>query len=155
MMPGTHSTRSAHMKRVRSITAESRGPSRHKAVRRRSRAVDAQIGKRLREARRLAGATPHQLAAALGVSAPALQKYESGARRLTAARLAAAVKFLGVPMSFLFKDETVAAATMEEAGLSALEIELVQCFRAISDERLRRHLLKLAKAASEASCPTE
>jgi hypothetical protein len=50
------------MKRVRSITAESRGPSRRKAVRRRGRAVDAQVGKRLREARRLAGATPQRSA---------------------------------------------------------------------------------------------
>lgn len=143
------------MKRGRSITAESRGPSRRKAARRRSRQVDALIGKRLRAARRLAGASPQQLAAALGVSAQAVQKYETGARRLTAARLAAAVKFLGVPMSFLFKDETAATATMEEAGLTALEIELVQCFRAIADDHLRERVLRLAKAASEAPCPTE
>jgi transcriptional regulator with XRE-family HTH domain len=143
------------MKRSRYVTAESRGPSRRQPARRRGRRVDALIGRRLREARLLAGATPQQLATALGVSAQAVQKYETGARRLTAARLAAAVKFLGVPMSFLFKEDASSTVTMENAGLTALEIELVQLFRAIADDGLRQRVLRLAKAASEAACPEE
>jgi transcriptional regulator with XRE-family HTH domain len=107
------------------------------------------IGKRLREARLLAGSSQQQLAEALGVTAQAVQKYETGARRLAAPRLAAVVKFLGVPMSFLFKEDEAPAAAMEKAGLTALEIELVFCFRAIANEHLRERVLRLAKAASE------
>jgi transcriptional regulator with XRE-family HTH domain len=140
------------MMRTRIVTAESRGASRRQRAGRR---VDAQIGRRLREARRLAGATPQQLAEALGVTAQALQKYETGARRLTAAQMAAAVKFLGVPMSFLIKEDTASAVTMADAGLTPVEIELVQCFRAIADDALRQRVLRLAKAASEAALPEE
>ena len=140
------------MMRTRIVTAESRGASRRQRAERR---IDAQIGRRLREARRLAGATPQQLAEALGVTAQALQKYETGARRLTAAQMAAAVKFLGVPMSFLIKEDTASAVTMADAGLTPVEIELVQCFRAIADDALRQRVLRLAKAASEAALPEE
>lgn len=140
------------MKRAKIVTAESRGASRRQGPGRR---VDVLIGKRLREARRLAGATPQQLAAALGVTTLAVQKCETGARRLTAAQMAAAVKFLGVPMSFLIKEDAAATVTMADAGLTALEIELVQCFRAIADDTLRQRVLRLAKAASEATSPEE
>lgn len=143
------------MTRARNLTADSRGPSRRQPARRRGRQVDVLIGKRLREARLLAGASQQHLAAALGVGVQAVQKYESGARRLTAARLAAVVKFLGVPMSFLFKEETVPAAAMEKAGLTALEIQLVLCFRAIASDRMRERVLRLAKAASEEPCAVE
>jgi transcriptional regulator with XRE-family HTH domain len=142
------------MRRARQLLAESRSPSRRQP-RRRARQVDTLIGKRLREARRLAGASQQQLAAAIGVTAPAIRKYESGARRLPAARLAAAVKFLGVPMSFLFKEQGGSAASLEEAGLTALEIELVRCFRAIADERMRERVLRVARTASAAACSTE
>ncbi len=103
----------------------------------------------------MAGASPEQLGSALGVSAQSVQKYESGARRLTAARLAAVVKFLGVPMSFLFKEEVAPAARMQEAGLTPLEIELVFTFRAIASTGQRERILRLAKAASEEACAPE
>lgn len=135
--------------------AQSRGPSRRQPGKRRPNQVDITVGKRLREARLQAGASPQQLAAALGISVPSLQKYESGARRLTAARLAAAVKFLGVPMSFLFKEEMTPAAKLQSAGLTPMEIELVMTFRAIMSSALRERVLRLARAASEEKCTAD
>jgi transcriptional regulator with XRE-family HTH domain len=134
------------VKRARQLLAKSRGPSLRQP--RRGRQIDTLVGRRLREARLLAGASPQQLAAVLGVAAPELRKYETGARRLPAARLAVAVRFLGVPMSFLFMEQPGAFASLKGTGLTAAEIELVQCFRAIADERLRRRVLRFAKAAS-------
>lgn len=138
-----------------SAAAQSRGPSRRQRGKRRVNQVDLLVGKRLREARLLAGASQEQLGAALGVGARSVQKYESGALRLTAARLAAVVKFLGVPMSFLFKEETTPSARMHGAGLTALEIELVLAFRAIASSGQRERILRLAKAASEEGCEVE
>jgi transcriptional regulator with XRE-family HTH domain len=138
--------------KVSSAAARSRGPSRRQPGKRRVNQVDLLVGRRLREARVMAGASPEQLGAALGVSARSVQKYETGARRLTAARLAAVVKFLGVPMSFLFKEEVTPAARMEGAGLTPLEIELVLTFRAIASSSQRERILRLAKAASEEAC---
>ncbi len=103
----------------------------------------------------MAGASQEQLGAALGVGARSVQQYESGAQRLTATRLAAVVKFLGVPMSFLFKEEVAPAARMQGAGLTPLEIELVLSFRAIGSSSRRERILRLAKAASEEACAIE
>lgn len=111
--------------------------------------VDLALGRRLREARVLAGASQRELGEAIGVSPQAVQKYESGEKRLSAVRLAAAVKFLGVPMSFLFRDDAAPETTLREAGLSPEEIELVLCFRAIASAELRARLLRLAREASE------
>lgn len=140
------------VKRARQLLTESRAPSLRQP--RRGRQIDTLVGKRLREARLLAGASQQQLAAVLGVTAPELRKYETGARRLPAARLAAAVKFLGVPMSFLFREQPGPVVGLKDAGLTAAEIELVQCFR-IADMRQRQRLLRLAKAASAAACGTD
>jgi transcriptional regulator with XRE-family HTH domain len=141
--------------RLLSAAAQSRGPSRRQRGKRRGNQVDLLVGKRLREARLMAGASQQQLAAALGVGARSVQKYESGALRLTAARLAAVVKFLGVPMSFLFKEEVTPAARLHGAGLTALEVELVLAFRAIASTARRERILRLAKAASEEGCEVE
>ena len=67
-----------------------------------ARAVDAEIGAKLRQARLLAGLSRQQLGAALGVSAETVRRYESGARRMTPARLAAAVRFLDLPIAWFF-----------------------------------------------------
>ena len=138
-----------------SAPARSRGPSRRQPAARRGTPVDVVVGRRLREARLIAGASPDQLAAAIGVSVASVQRYESGARRLSAARLAAAVKFLGVPMSFLFKEEVSPAARMRAAGLTPLEIELVLCFRATASGSRREHILRLAREASEEPCTAD
>lgn len=71
----------------------------------RSQAVDAAIGARLRQARLLAGASRRQLGRALGVSAETVGRYETGARRMTPERLAAAVRFLGLPISWFFRSD--------------------------------------------------
>ena len=138
-----------------SAAAQSRGPSRRQPGKRRANQVDIMVGRRLREARLSAGASPQQLGAVLGVSAQSVQKYESGARRLTAARLAAVVKFLGVPMSFLFKEEVTPEMKLRNAGLTPLEIELVLSFRAIARDELRERVVRLAKAASEEECTAD
>lgn len=141
--------------KMSNVAAQSRGPSRRQPGKRRGNRVDVMVGKRLREARLVAGASPQQLGAALGVSAQSVQKYESGARRLTAARLAAVVKFLGVPMSFLFKEEVPPEMKLQNAGLTPLEIELVLSFRAIARSELRERVVRLAKAASEEECTAD
>ena len=71
----------------------------------RERGVDAAVGARLRQARRLAGLSRQQLALAMGVSAQTVRRYESGARRISPARLAAAVRLLGVPISWFFRED--------------------------------------------------
>lgn len=129
--------------------ARSGGPSRRQTGKRRVNPVDRLVGRRLREARVRAGVSKEELGPVLGVGVQMVQKFESGERRLSAVQVAAAVKFLGMPMSFLFKEEVAAEVRMQSAGLTPMEIELLMSFRSIISSELRERVLRLAKAASE------
>ena len=122
---------------------------RRKPRKRRANHVDLSVGSRLRQARLLAGASQEDVGSAIGVSFQAVQKYENGENRLSAGRLAAAAKFLGVPMSFFFQDDTEPQTAPDTAGFTGKEIELVRHFRAIRSEDMREHLLRLTKIISE------
>jgi len=122
---------------------------RRKPRKRRANHVDLSVGSRLRQARLLAGASQEDVGTAIGVSFQAVQKYENGENRLSAGRLAAAAKFLGVPMSFFFQDDTEPQAASDTAGFTSKEIELVRHFRAIRSEDMREHLLRLTRIISE------
>lgn len=76
-----------------------------------ARQVDTAVGRRLREARREAGISLQQLGEAMGVSAETVRRYETGLRRMTPARLAAAVRFLGVPLAWFFSNGSPPAPT--------------------------------------------
>ena len=122
---------------------------RRKPRKRRANQVDLSVGARLRQARLLAGASQEDVGAAIGVSFQAVQKYENGENRISAGRLAAAAKYLNVPMSFFFQDDTELQAASDTAGFSGKEVALVRYYRAIGSEDLREHLLRLTKIISE------
>ncbi len=122
---------------------------RRKPRKRRANHVDLSVGSRLRQARLLAGASQEDVGTAIGVSFQAVQKYENGENRLSAGRLAAAAKFLGVPMSFFFQDDTEPQTATDTAGFTSKEIELVRHFRAIRSDDMREHLLRLTRIISE------
>jgi transcriptional regulator with XRE-family HTH domain len=136
--------------RLDAVTADSQ---RRKPRKRRANHVDLSVGARLRQARLLAGASQEDVGAAIGVSFQAVQKYENGENRLSAGRLAAAAKYLGVPMSFFFQDDTEPQSASDTAGFSGKEIELVRYYRAIRSDDMREHLLRLTKIISEQNLP--
>ena len=107
--------------------------------------VDVLVGRRLREARLLAGLSQSQVGARIGVTFQAVQKYESGENRLSASRLLAVAALLRQPLSFFFGDlsETDAATP---ASLTPKEIKLLRYYRGIGTEEARDWMLKLAKS---------
>ena len=109
--------------------------------------IDVLVGRRLREARLLAGLSQGQLGAKIGVTFQAVQKYESGENRLSASRLLAVAEFLRQPLSFFFGDlsepDSAAAAP---ASLTPKEIKLLRYYRGIGNEEARDWMLKLAKS---------
>lgn len=70
--------------------------------------VDVHVGKRIRHRRWLLGMTQQQLAEQVGIKFQQIQKYETGANRVSASRLWDISDRLGVPVSFFF--EGLAAA---------------------------------------------
>jgi transcriptional regulator with XRE-family HTH domain len=107
--------------------------------------VDVHVGRRLRQARFLAGISQEELGAGIGVSFQAVQKYEHGENRLSASRLFKAARLLDRPVSFFFEDLGGATATSESSGFSREEIELVRHFRQIPSDEVREHLLQMTK----------
>jgi transcriptional regulator with XRE-family HTH domain len=107
--------------------------------------VDVHVGRRLRQARFLAGISQEELGAGIGVSFQAVQKYEHGENRLSASRLFKAARLLDRPVSFFFEDLGGAATSTESNGFSREEIELVRHFRQIPSDEVREHLLQMTK----------
>ena len=79
--------------------------------------VDVHVGKRIRHRRWLLAMTQQQLAEQVGIKFQQIQKYETGANRVSASRLWDIADTLGVPVSFFF--EGLLPANGELAGATA------------------------------------
>ncbi len=111
--------------------------------------VDVHIGQRLRHKRWLLGLTQQHLAEAVGIRFQQIQKYESGANRISAARLWSLAVALDVPVSFFYAGMVGAEAEFTTDGDSRIDsketFELVRAYYGLS-EAARRQMLALAQA---------
>lgn len=127
--------------------------------------IDEHVGRRLRQRRRLMNLTQERLAQAVDIRFQQIQKYESGANRISASRLWSLAKALEVPVSYFFEgvnghafdapyringdhgfSEAPAADVLDEKET----IDLVRYYYKL-DEEPRRRLLDLAKAMAGAA----
>jgi transcriptional regulator with XRE-family HTH domain len=83
--------------------------------------VDVHVGRAVRWRRKLRGLSQQALAERIGLTFQQVQKYETGANRISASALHAISGALEVPVAFFFDGlpETVAAAPEAEASLTA------------------------------------
>jgi transcriptional regulator with XRE-family HTH domain len=65
--------------------------------------IDVLVGKRIRARRHALGISQSELGAAIGVKFQQIQKYETGANRVSASRLWAISDKLGVPVVYFFE----------------------------------------------------
>ncbi|MFN4185399.1 MAG: helix-turn-helix domain-containing protein [Hyphomonas sp.] len=107
--------------------------------------VDRQVGERMRRRRILLGLTQDQVADALGISYQQIQKYETGANRISAGRLAQIAEVLEVLPGWFFGIPEAADAP---GSSSRAVIELVRNFSRIEDDRVRTHLMALIRSLS-------
>jgi transcriptional regulator with XRE-family HTH domain len=121
--------------------------------------VDVHVGSRVRLRRTLLGLSQERLADALGLTFQQVQKYERGVNRIGASRLHHLARILEVPISFFFDEmETTTASggrlAEEQEGfehdpMSRREtLELVRAYYRIPDEKLRKRIFELVKAAA-------
>lgn len=68
-------------------------------------AIDIHVGAALAAARITRGLTQSDLARAVGVTFQQVQKYETGANRISASRLLKACRYLDVPVASVFPHE--------------------------------------------------
>ena len=84
--------------------------------------VDVHVGKRIRQRRWLVGMTQQKLAESVGIKFQQIQKYETGANRVSASRLWDIADALEVDVAFFFeglKDETDAGKGQESGMIPA------------------------------------
>ena len=117
--------------------------------------VDVHVGKRIRHRRWLVGMTQQQLAEQVGIKFQQIQKYETGANRVSASRLWDIAETLDVPVSFFFEGLEDDAAqdgnkTMVPADLMGDKeaLDLVRSYYAIPENQ-RRRLFELARVLSD------
>src|SRR5437764_13279413 len=112
--------------------------------------IDVYVGARIRSRRLLIGMNQETLANKLGLTFQQVQKYEGGANRVSASRLAEIGQTLGVGIDYFY-----AGVEARETELSPEEkerhelmqrpetLELVRLYYGISDQRVRRQFLEL------------
>jgi len=117
--------------------------------------VDVHVGKRVRHRRWLIGMTQQQLAEQVGIKFQQIQKYETGANRVSASRLWDIADTLEVPVSFFFEGlEEEHKETAEKSMLPAdlmgdkEALDLVRSYYAIPENQ-RRRLFELARVLSD------
>lgn len=111
--------------------------------------IDVHVGGRLRLRRTLMGLSQTDLAKSVGLTFQQVQKYESGANRVSASRLYHIAESLDVPVSFFF-DDMPREGGLAEAPRPAFEpdrelLELTRNYRSISDAEVRRGIYELVK----------
>jgi len=130
--------------------------------------IDHHVGQRLRQRRRLLGLTQQKLAEAVSIRFQQIQKYESGANRISASRLWSLSRALDIPVSYFFdglngldhaapgreglhaNGHTAANGNGADVFNQKETIDLVRAYYNMKDEP-RRKLLDLAKAMSGAA----
>jgi transcriptional regulator with XRE-family HTH domain len=118
--------------------------------------VDVHVGKRIRHRRWLVGMTQQQLAEHVGIKFQQIQKYETGANRVSASRLWDIADALDVPVSFFFegleggaKGEDAAAEAIPADLMGDKEaLDLIRSYYAIPEHQ-RRRLFELARVLSD------
>jgi transcriptional regulator with XRE-family HTH domain len=114
--------------------------------------IDANVGLRIRQRRWMLGMTQQQLAQRVGIKFQQIQKYESGANRVSASRLFEISQVLEVPISYFFDGlgELVPAGEETDVLANREALELVRAFYSIPEQQ-RKRLFELARALSHAA----
>ena len=109
--------------------------------------VDAYVGERIRDRRTSLGLTQEHLASALQISYQQVQKYETGANRVSAGRLFELARILDIDVGYFFEglNEQDDVAPLDHGGKNRSAIELVRNFAAIENQTVRAALSGLVK----------
>lgn len=117
------------------------------------RKVDVHVGQRVRQRRWMLGVTQQQLADMVGVKFQQIQKYETGANRISSSRLWDVAAALDVPVAFFFEGLAGQAEDTGEARGDLLTdkeaLDLVRAYYTIPEAQ-RRRLFDLARVLSDA-----
>ena len=117
--------------------------------------VDLHVGKRIRHRRWIVGITQQQLAEKVGVKFQQIQKYESGANRVSASRLWDISETLAVSIDFFFEGIEKSQKKLDFRDVIPVDLmgdkealDLVRSYYSIPEHQ-RRRLFDLARVLSD------
>ncbi|MCX7559088.1 helix-turn-helix transcriptional regulator [Sulfitobacter sp. F26204] len=118
--------------------------------------VDVFVGQKIRQRRWLTGMTQQRLAELVGIKFQQIQKYETGANRVSASRLWDIADALGVDVSFFFEgiksEEEQTTAGVENVPVDLMgdkeAMDLIRSYYSIPEDQ-RRRLFELARVLSD------
>lgn len=110
--------------------------------------VDVHVGKRIRHRHWLVGMTQQKLAEAVGIKFQQIQKYETGANRVSASRLWDIAGALDCPINFSFDGADTSTTEVDDIFAEKGAMELVRTYYAIPENQ-RHKLFDLARAFSD------
>lgn len=121
--------------------------------------VDIHVGQRIRLRRKSIKVSQEALGEILGITYQQVQKYERATNRVSASKLLAIGRALGVPVGYFFEGlepETDGASTpVEELSITQRllgekgGLELARAYLRICDDKVRRSLVNLAESLTE------
>ena len=136
-------------------------PSAPPAFKSRVTLIDAHVGKRVRQRRKLLRMSQDKLGKAMGLTVQQIRTYEHGINRISASRLFTLSKVLDVPINFFFDDmpDALVAADHRKYSHSSVMFEgdpmarretaeLLRAYYRIEDEVMRRMLLEFLRSMS-------
>ena len=119
--------------------------------------VDTHVGRRMRQRRELRGMPQKELAKKLGISFQQIQKYESGANRVSASKMWELCGVLNVEPGYFFEgldhgrkrrgaSDRKQDSYQPDPHSARQVLDLNQGFQKIKDQQVRRQLVQLVKA---------
>jgi transcriptional regulator with XRE-family HTH domain len=119
--------------------------------------TERHVSSRIRLRRLQLGMSQEDLARALKVTCPQVQKYEKGMNRISAGRLQEIAKALSAPIQFFYDDGPEAGdasregeATMLAQAMNSSEIVgFIQLMASFRSPKIRQSMMDLAKAVAE------
>jgi transcriptional regulator with XRE-family HTH domain len=122
--------------------------------------IDILIGQKLRYRRMQLNITQEQLGKIVGLTFQQIQKYEKGANRISASRLAELAKALDVPLTYFFEDLDIGSKSTGEfkdiyEKISRTEIyHLISSFSKIQSPKTRKNILEVIEALGKTNSPS-
>ncbi len=105
--------------------------------------VDLHVGQRLKQARKMRRMSLSAVAEKMGLSFQQIQKYETGANRISASCLFELSQVLDVPTAFFF-----AGVERKDSAHALLDAQIENALASIDDTRLQERIMAFIRNAS-------
>lgn len=111
--------------------------------------IERSIGGNIKRIRMLKGFSQMKTAELLGISFQQLQKYESGANRISPGKIFLLSQYLNVPISTFFKIDGVKDFANDDFVLGKEEAKVLELYKSLKNPMLQKKVLELCSLLND------